>query len=227
MNPDRVATLVSVLGVVLTTASVIASVAQYRAADLQAQAAVVALMPQLEVRSLLEKADDNSEKFTDRRIEITSDGGPVYNLKVDRYTWFELRIGRKAMFQQPLVGYYFAAYPTSHTKGATYTLKGHRNHEAFIAFAKWARGVLGQNVDLSEPITLLRISYRDALKRDDVEFVRVSGGSEVYLSEDDGQKLWQQRTENEKLDRAIDIIDLVSAQAANEWITIWKAKLGV
>ena len=41
MKPERSATIISVLGVVLTTASVIASIAQYRAADLQAKAAIV------------------------------------------------------------------------------------------------------------------------------------------------------------------------------------------
>lgn len=224
MNSGRVATLISILGVVLTTASVIASVAQYRAADLQAQAAVVALMPQIEVRSLLEKID--SDKYSDRRIDIASDGGPIYNLKVDRYTWFELRIGRKVIFQQPITGYYFAEYPTGRTKGEMYTLRGHKNHEEFLAFVKWARVTLGSDVDMSEPNTLLRISYRDALKRDNVEFVRVVGGSEMYLSQEDGAKLWQQQAENEKLNRTVDISLLASAQIASEWVKTWKAKAG-
>lgn len=69
------AAVISIFGVFLTTASVIASIAQYQAAALQAKAAVVSLMPQIEVRELIEKV--NSDKYTDRRIEITSDGGPI------------------------------------------------------------------------------------------------------------------------------------------------------
>jgi hypothetical protein len=225
MNSDRLATLISVLGVVLTTASVIASVAQYRAADLQAQAAVVALMPQIEVRTLLEKTD--GEKYSDRRIQITSDGGPIYNFEVDRLTWFELRVGAKVIIQQPLSGYYFTEYPTGRTKGEVSVIGGHKNHQAFLNFARWARDILGSGVDMSEPNTLLRISYRDALKHDSVEFVKVVGGSQFYLSQDDGLKLWQQQTENQKVNRGVDMDSLTDAKAADEWLSVWKRRAGL
>lgn len=225
MNADRLATLISILGVVLTTASVIASVAQYQAADLQAQAAVVSLMPQIEVRTLLEKTD--GEKYSDRRIEISSDGGPIYNFDVDRLTWFELRVGTKVAIQQPLSGYYFTEYPTGRTKGEVSAIGGHKNHQAFLSFAKWARDELGSGVDMSEPNTLLRISYRDALKHDNVEFVKVVGGREFYLSREDGLKLWRQQTENEKANRTVDIDSLVDAEAAREWVAIWKSKANI
>lgn len=222
MNADRLATLISVLGVVLTTASVIASVAQYRAADLQAQAAVVALMPQIEVRALLEKTD--GEKYSDRRIKITSDGGPIFNLEVDRLTWFELFVGAKVVIRQPLSGYYFAEYSTGRTKGEVNAIGGYKNHQAFLSFAGWIKDALGSGVDISEPNTLLRISYRDALKRDNVEFVKVVGGRQSYLSREDGLKLWQQQIENEKVNRTVDMDSLVDVKAAEEWVKVWKMK---
>ena len=76
----------------LTAASVVASVAQYRAADLQAKAAVIALMPQIEVRALLEKID--SDKYTDSRVEVASDGGPIYNFNLSRHSWIEFKAGK-------------------------------------------------------------------------------------------------------------------------------------
>jgi hypothetical protein len=89
MTNSRFTTIISVLGALLTFASVVASIAQYRAADLHAQAAIVSLMPQLEVRAILEKVE--SEKFSDRRLELTSDGGPIYNFSTDRLTTITLK----------------------------------------------------------------------------------------------------------------------------------------
>lgn len=223
MKPERLAALVSVLGVVLTTASVIASIAQYRAADLQARAAVVALMPQIEVRALLEKVD--SDKFTDRRIEITSDGGPIYNLQIDRRTWIELRVGRAVVYEQPLTGYYFAEFPTGRTKGALTTIKGYSNNQDFIAFLEWLRPALGAEVEVPEPISLLRISFRDALKQDNVEYVQVAGGSETHMSVEIGQKLWDRHLEDEKAKLHVDISVLDSEAKAAKWVAIWKARI--
>lgn len=225
MNSDRLATLISVLGIVLTTASVIASVAQYRAADLQAQAAVVALMPQIEVRTYLEKTE--GEKYSDRRIQITSDGGPIYNFEVEHLTWFDLRMGKKVIIQQPLSGYYFAEYLTGRTKGELSVIVGHRNHQAFLNFSMWARDILGSGVDMSEPNTLLRIGYRDALKNDNVEFVKVVGGSQFYLTQDNGLNLWQQQTENQKINISVDMDSLTDAKSANQWLSVWKRKAGL
>lgn len=225
MNSDRLGTLISVLGIVLTIASVIASIAQYRAADLQAQAAVVALMPQIEVRTYLEKTE--GEKYSDRRIQITSDGGPIYNFEVESLTWFELRMGKTVIIQKPLSGYYFTEYPTGRTKGELSVIGGHRNHQAFLNFSIWARDILSSGVDISEPNTLLRISYRDALKNESVEFVKVVGGRQFYLTRDNGLKLWQQQTENQKINISVDMDSLTDAKAANQWLSVWKRKVGL
>lgn len=223
MKPERLATVVSILGVILTAASVIASVAQYRAADLQAKAAVVALMPQIEVRALLEKID--SDNYTDRRIEVTSDGGPIYNFKMSRLSWIEFEVGKNVAYEQPLVGYYFAEFPTGHTRGPLTTLKGYRNNEAFFQFLQWAQPTLGHDVEVLQPVTLLRMTYNDALKQQNLYYVLVSGGSETHLSEDAGTKLWDRRNLEEQTNFPIDISKLKSESGSAEKVAIWKSKI--
>ena len=223
MKPERLATVISILGVVLTAASVVASVAQYRAADLQAKAAVVALMPQIEVRALLEKID--SEKYTDSRVEITSDGGPIYNFSLTRRSWIEFKVGKTIAYRQPLVGYYFAEYPTGHTKGPLTTLKGFRNNETFFDFLRWAQPTLGNDTEILQPVTLLRMTYNDALKQENLYYVLLSGGSETHLSKDTGAKLWDRRSEEELTNLSIDISQLKSESSVAEKLAIWKSKI--
>lgn len=223
MTPEKFTTLVSVLGVTLTLASVIASVAQYRAADLQAQAAVVALMPQLEVRALLEKVE--SDKYTDSRIEITSDGGPVNNLSVNLTTWIEFRASGKVVLREPLNGYYIAQYPTGRTKGALYTIKGFRNNQIYLEFLDWAQRVLPFGVEVSPPITLLKLSYLDALKKENTDFVQLVGGSERLLSTSEGQRLSNTLPQKSLAPRLLDINDLKTEQKAADWIKIWRPVL--
>ena len=223
MKPERLTTVISVLGVVLTAASVIASIAQYKAADLQAKAAVVALMPQIEVRSLLEKVD--SDKYTDRRIEVNSDGGAIYNFSLSRTSWIEFKVGNRLAFQQPLIGYYFAQFPTGHTRGPLTTLKGYRNNNDFFQFLQWVQHALGPDVEVSEPVTLLRMDYSDALKQQNVYYVLVSGGSQTHLSEVDGKKLWDSRMREEQTNLPVDISKLkVEAETLRE-LALWKSKL--
>lgn len=223
MKPERLATVISILGVVLTAASVVASVAQYRAADLQAKAAVIALMPHIEVRELLEKID--SDKYTDSRVEVTSDGGPIYNFNLSRRSWIEFKVGRTIAYRQPLVGYYFAEYPTGHTKGPLTTLKGFRNNEAFFDFLRWAQPALGSDTEILQPVTLLRMTYSDALKQENLNYVLLSGGSETHLSEDAGTKLWDRSSEEEKTNHPIDISQLKTESSVAERFAIWVSKI--
>lgn len=223
MKPERLATVISILGVVLTAASVVASIAQYRAADLQAKAAVIALMPQIEVRALPEKID--SDKYTDSRVEVTSDGGPIYNFNMSRRSWIEFKVGKTVAYRQPLVGYYFAEYRTGHTKGPITTLKGVRNNEAFFDFLRWAEPTLGSDTEILQPVTLLRMTYNDALKQENLNYVLLSGGSVTHLSEDDGTKLWDRQSEEERTNLPIDISQLKTGSIAAEKLAIWKSEI--
>lgn len=143
---------------------------------------------QIEVRALLEKID--GDKYTDSRVEVTSDGGPIYNFNMTRRSWIEFKVGKTVAYRQPLVGYYFAEYRTGHTKGPIATLKGFRNNEAFFDFLRWAEPTLGSDTEILQPVTLLRMTYNDALKQESLNYALLSGGSVTHLSEDDGTKLW-------------------------------------
>lgn len=223
MNTERSATIIAFLGVVLTAASVIASVAQYRAADLQAKAAVVALMPQIEVRALLEKI--NSDKFTDRRIEVTSDGGPIFNFNIERLSWIEFRVDSNVRYEQPIFGYYFSEFPTGHTHGLLSTIIGYRNNEEFFSFLEWAQPAIGNDVRISEPVTLLKMTYLDALKQHNILFVLVSGGSQIHLSEDTGKQLWERHSNQQKAIFPVDISKLKNKSEAISLLQTWKSKL--
>lgn len=199
------------------------SVPQYRAADFQAKAAFAALMPQIEVRALLEKID--SDKYTDSRVEVTSDGGPVYNFNLSRLSWIEFKVGKTVAYYQPLVGYYFIEYSTGHTKSQLTTLKGFRNNEAFFDFLRWAQPALGGDTEILQPVTRLRMTYNDALKQENLYYVLLSGGNETHLSEDVGTKLWNLRSEEERTNLPIDISQLKTESSVAEKFAIWKSKI--
>lgn len=223
MQQDTFAVVISVLGTILTAATVAASVAQYRAADLQAQAAQIALMPQVEVRSVIEKID--SDKYTDRRIEISSDGGPVYNFQVDHLSWAEFRDGGKVVLEEPLVGYYFASYPTGHVRGTLYTITGFRNNQRFFDFLEWSRSALPGGIEVGQPVTVLRIGYVDALKRSNTEYVKVTGGRALYLSIEEGERIWDTQSRKRAGVPSADVDALAKPETGRKWVQGWAAKL--
>lgn len=223
MQQDTFTVVISVLGVALTVASVIASVAQYKAANLQAQAAQIALMPQVEVRSVIEKID--SDKYTDFRIEISSDGGPVYNFQVNHLSWIEFRHGRKVVLEEPLVGYYFASYPTGRVRGTLYTITGFRNNQRFFDFLEWSSSAFPEGIELSQPVTVLRIGYVDALKRSNTEYVKVTGGGALYLSTEEGKRIWDTQSTRRAGVPSADVNSLANPETGIAWVQKWVEKL--
>ena len=223
MKPERLATIISILGVVLTTASVIASIAQYRAADLQAKAAVVALMPQIEVRTFLERI--NGDNYTDRRIEVTSDGGPIYNFELSRLSWIEFRVDKRIAYEQPIIGYYVVGYPTGRTRGTLVTIERHRNNEYFIRFLGWAQPLLGADVEISEPLTLMRMHYLDAFKQAKISYVLIDGSSKTHLSDEAGEQLWNRRMREQQTTTPLGIDQLRSNIGSADEINTWKSKI--
>jgi hypothetical protein len=223
MKPERLATIISILGVVLTTASVIASIAQYRAADLQAKAAVVALMPQIEVRTFLERINGNN--YTDRRIEVTSDGGPIYNFELSRLSWIEFRVNKRIAYEQPIIGYYVVGYPTGRTRGTLVTIERHRNNEYFIRFLGWAQPLLGADVEISEPLTLMRMHYLDAFKQAKISYVLIDGSSKTHLSDEAGEQLWNRRMREQQTTTPLGIDQLRSNIGSADEINTWKSKI--
>lgn len=223
MKRIRLTTLLSVLGVVLTAGSVVASIAQYRAADLQAQAAMLALTPQIEVRSLIERRD--SDFYTDRRLVISSDGGPIYNYSADRETWFEIRQGGKSVFEQPLNGYFHSSFPTSRIKGEVETIIGYKNNEKFISFDKQAQKLLPEGYVLADPQSLLVVSYRDAFRKATTEYFFVDGGTVIRLDNSDGEARWKRARENKGARQAVDLDQLLTESAVSDWARSISPKL--
>ena len=210
-------------GLLLTTASVIASIAQYRAADLQAKAAVVALMPQIEVRTFLERINGNN--YTDRRIEVTSDGGPIYNFELSRLSWIEFRVNKRIAYEQPIIGYYVVGYPTGRTRGTLVTIERHRNNEYFIRFLGWAQPLLGADVEISEPLTLMRMHYLDAFKQAKISYVLIDGSSKTHLSDEAGEQLWNRRMREQQTTTPLGIDQLRSNIGSADEINTWKSKI--
>jgi hypothetical protein len=192
MTPDqRLTAAIGIVGTVLTAGGLVSSYFQYRAADFQAQAAIAALMPQVQVRALLEKVD--SDKYTAQRLEITSDGGPVYNFHADRVTWFQAGQGKQLLFERPLIGYFLENHPTGQIKGELQLTTAYKNHEKYLAFARGIESALGGGVDVSRPKTLLRLSYTNVLKNSEIDYFLVDGGTTRRLALDEGERMWQDR----------------------------------
>lgn len=216
MTDRRFKTIISVLGVVLTLASVIASIAQYRAADLQAKAAIAALMPQLEVRAVLEKVD--SDVYTDRHLELTSDGGPIYNFSTDRITTFALKKGRTTFLEQPLIGYYAATDNTGRIKGEVQKIIGQRNHKKFTDLERAIELALPSDVTVSPLATLMKATYTDSLRKENDEYFLILGGSVQRLEQSEGKSQWERMKQVQTKVRHIDIDDMSKPDALYSWL---------
>lgn len=180
-------------------------------------------MPQIEVRSLLEKV--NSDKYTDRRIEITSDGGPIINFNLERRSWIDFRVGNKVRYQQPISGYFFAEYPTHRIHGLIDTITCYQNHQDFSDFEDWAQPALGFGVQISEPVTLLKMTYVDTFKRNNNLFVLVSGGSVLQLSESTGKEIWDNQSIQAEAKSPVDLSHLKNKSEAASLLKTWKLNL--
>ncbi|QDL52944.1 hypothetical protein [Rhodoferax aquaticus] len=218
MRRIRPTTVFSLLGIVLTTASVVASIAQYKAADLQAQAAVISLAPQIEVQSPLLKEDPDGSKFTDRHIVVSSDGGPVKNFDSESITWLEIGRYGEPVFQQPLNGYFHSTFNTGRQKGELATLVGHRNHQKFLSLSETARNFFPDGLGVEGPKSILSISYRDVFGKNQREFFFVSHGTAILLSVEDGAKRWQELRDLPSKVRPIDLDQMGDASKVKAWV---------
>jgi len=211
----------AICGLILTGASVTASVMQYRAADLQARAAIVQLKPQIQVRSRIEKID--SDKFTDRRIEISNEGGPVYNFRSERLTGVVMTpatIPRKpgTEIEQTMYGYYAASFPTGNIKGELETIVGHRNNTKFFFIVDSFHDDFSAKWEISQPKTILHISYEDSLKEINDEYFLVDSGSVLRLTNEAGQTEWERARRIEKNQRPVDLDQLLTREQLRAWL---------
>jgi hypothetical protein len=180
-------------------------------------------MPQIEVRTFLERINGNN--YTDRRIEVTSDGGPIYNFELSRLSWIEFRVNKRIAYEQPIIGYYVVGYPTGRTRGTLVTIERHRNNEYFIRFLGWAQPLLGADVEISEPLTLMRMHYLDAFKQAKISYVLIDGSSKTHLSDEAGEQLWNRRMREQQTTTPLGIDQLRSNIGSADEINTWKSKI--
>ena len=194
MTPQRLATVISVLGVILTAASVIASIAQYLAADLQAKAAIATLRPQVEVRVLLNKREN--EKYSDKSISISSDGGPIFNFKSDWRTWFVVRTPEDINCEQPILHYYFTVSNSGRSKGDIQQIESLNNYEQFSEFMRYSRRYMMRGQTIAEPSTILKIEYTDSLRSSNRDYFFIRGDNVRWLDFEIGEKEWVRVTQD-------------------------------
>jgi hypothetical protein len=199
--------LVTVFGVVLTGASVIASFAQYRAADLQAQAAVAALMPQLEVTSSLIRGEGESA-YTDRVIDIAVEGGPIKNFQTERQTWLAVEDDGKESCRIPISGYYFQTKSTGRSRGEIQQIAGYRNNQKYLQAQAVIAPMLTSGSRLTEPVTLLRVRFLDSLRRNNNEYYKIRGGSVEWIEHETAEVSWAANTREEDSLKRVELDEL-------------------
>jgi hypothetical protein len=166
--------LVPVFGLILTAASVWASVMQYLAADLQAQAAEAQLAPHIFVRADVRGEWLDAGLFMPgsevQTVEISSQGGPIHNYAVEYIT--ELFVADRDSTDMVLripVNRYFQEGPVDRARGqirmlqngplGTYmNMRAHPSHKNWRPLAPW---------------TLVKLSYVNAWGREVTDFYSI------------------------------------------------------
>jgi hypothetical protein len=90
---------------------------------------------------------------------------------------------------------------------------------------RWAQPLLGSDVEISEPVTLLRMEYLDALNKEKISFVLITGSSKTHLSHEAGAELWDRRTREQQANTPIGIDELKSDSGSVDEINTWKIKI--
>lgn len=216
MSDKATTTWIAIFGLILTAASVVSSVAQYKAARLQAEAAVVALTPQIEVRSQLVRSEDGP--YNESVMVISSDGGPVRNYDSDQMSWIEVSRGRVGVWKQPLTGYYSVSVHTGRQRGELETRFGHENNKRFAEFYRSANTLLPEDLEVNNPRTLTRLSYQDAMGNHTEEYWLSSGGRDQLLNDREGGALWESHQKLRKDIQFAELDDLDDEVGVKSWV---------
>lgn len=199
MEEQKITIIISVFGTIITLASLFVSYAQYKAADLQAKAATMTLLPQIEV--LKSYIQDENNFYTDVFLKINSDGGPVYNFNSDRLTWITVNKNGKFLIDQPLIGYFSASSSSGKTKGEIQTIVGYKNNKKF--------GDLQQNIEspfsIESPRTLIKTTFIDSFNKNNEEYFLVEHTGVKKIHADTGKNQWEEYKKNQENTGFIDI----------------------
>lgn len=215
----RFTTIISILGVIIACASVVASYAQYKAADLQARATISALMPQLQVSVIQKK--DGTDYVSDQRIEISSEGGPIYNFYTEQITWFSINKNGKVILEQPLDGYFSSVHHTGKIKGEIQTISDYRNYKKYTNLQNTIDSMLSPEVNLSSPITIIKATYTDSMYKANEEYFLIIGSNVQRLRQSEILSSWSNATQIKKNNSAISI-DIISKP---EEFAVWVKRI--
>jgi hypothetical protein len=213
---EKLQILFAVLGVVLTAASVIASVKQYEAASLQAKAAIATLTPQIQVTTNLLR--DEVGYYAEQLMIISNTGGPAYNIRHEVATWITIVNSANKEERIPLLlSYYDSSSSTGNLNGQLVTYWGHQNNKRMVNLEKLIREGCEQKCFMKSAQTLVHISYEDALSNKIERYVLLDGNVTKYLLTQEGYTLWQ-RAISEKGVSSVSLEVLQEKQAVESWL---------
>ncbi|MEN2426468.1 hypothetical protein [Chromobacterium vaccinii] len=174
---------------------------------------------------MLVREEPGDTRCTDRRIVISSDGGPVRNFDVEQITWFEIVRYGKPVFRQPLNGYFAASFSTGRQKGELMTFRGYRNNQKFFEFEDTAKPFFKDGLSVEGPKSILTASYRDAFGKDRREYFIVSYDAVTLLDNDEGAKRWQELQDLGSKVQGIELDQLVKPTQVKAWVNSLTPKI--
>lgn len=225
MRRQTLDTNITIAIALFTFFSVMASFAQFKAANLQAAATRLSLMPKIDARSVVYQRGEGNNSYTDQNIEIHASGGPLYNAKIEKITWLSFQRQQKIFFKQELADYFHAEYITGRSEGEIAKIQGYRNHHNFKRVADWAQNSLGWNIEVQGPMTLLKVGYHDALNEFHQKFILIDQQRDTYLSAKEGEKLWSSMRKELSEQTTVALCDLVDHPKRNVSLNLWRSKI--
>jgi hypothetical protein len=211
---SRVAILLSGLGIVLTAASVAASVAQCTAADLQAKAALAALAPQVEARLSV----DATQPSWMLKIDFYSEGGPAYGFWANDIAWIDLyRAGTRIGARQLVNSSFGRSEIPGRLKGELTTLHGYVVNTGDLQMVM--RSSLPSNVGVGHERHLVMVRYTDAARSQHEEFFDLRGPIIRRVDTHEGRKLWDELTALSKRQKPLDLRTQLNGPGIDKW---WK-----
>lgn len=150
-------------------ASLIVSCSALRVSEKTLAATEIATMPHFAL-SKRGRTDPASGKFVEETLVLNNHGAPAYNVSwtIRTFLVFDRYSPSPARSHVPLVGYYFALYPTASPTGELSSAVGHENLRKFSALYGDALERKVEDAAYSSFPTLLTLSfvnYEDRLGR--------------------------------------------------------------
>jgi hypothetical protein len=152
--------------VLIGTASLVVSISALRVSEKTLVATEVAALPHFTL-SKRPQFDADAKKFIEETLALNNHGAPVSNVSwtVRTFLRFERYQPASGATYVPLVGYYFAQYPTSSPTGELSSIVGHRNLSKFAALRDASLNLRNDSAFSPYPslVTISVVNYEDRL----------------------------------------------------------------